>query len=558
MEIIIKKILLLFASITIFSFLCILAIFINTNILEEANADSLSGEGISINYVGESEYSNNVQGAIYKVTMPQDAQKLYIAFEDDWEWIIGSEEYEEGDIPYIDIEDISSAQPDLYVLPTFNLETQKKEAYVTIKSNGDLYAKCTYEDDSFSEYFVRVNVIDWAGPKILIETEDYWLDFSLESRYITHYSVAFSDIYIGLRYPTASSGIKRIEIFYILDDLSEYVNDSNRDPYQENITLEEILEKTGYTFVKDFISPAESEPIDFQLSDSGYYYYAAEDYVGNITLGLIGKYTQLSPEGFNIPLAIGGNLNIYQYLVEAQYDINENADYINANQTNALQAAIDRVYYTFLSSENVDERNSDYNLFVNQWAIYKEAILGAFFTYELENEGAFLGEVSCVNFNENTVNCIKGDSVVLSIKISKTILSNPAIDSFQNIIQNHSYNTVYKVEYELRVNGLLSNPKVPLIINFSCENNQKNILVIGMNDEISPQIFVKEEGINYFRVFTSMSNGELYIFLIEESTPTSFIENIWVWIVMGCFVFVSALIIIAFIFLFIVRTENKN
>ena len=552
MEIIIKKILFLFASITIFSFLCILAIFVNSKNFVEANAGSLSGEGISINYAGESEYSNNVQGARYKVTMPEDAKELFIAFEDDWEWIIGCEEIEEGEIPYIDIEDISSTQPDLYVLPTINPETQKKEAFITVKSNGDLYAKCIYEDESFSEYSVRINLIDWAGPKILIETEDYWLDYT-SNKYVTHYSVAFSDIFIGLRYPSASSGIKRIEIFYILEDLSEYVNDSNRDPYQENLSLEEILVRTGYTFVKDFDFPAENELINFQLTDTGYYYYVAEDNVGNITLGLLGKYTQLSPDGFNLLYPSGVSLNIHQYLVQAQNNIIEYTETINANQTEALQTAIDRVYYTFLSTENVDERISDYNLFVNQWAIYKEAILGAFFSFDVENEGAFIGDVSCINLDENTVSCIKGDEVNLSLNISKVVYNNPIIDSFQGLIQNHLYNSVYKVEYELRVNGSLSTPKVPLIFNFSGGNHQKNIIVIGINDENVPQKLNQEEGINYFRVSTHFSNAELYLFLTEEGSQMSFVETIWVWIVMACFVSFSVCLILSFVLIFFRR-----
>lgn len=518
-------------------------------------ASSPSGEGVSAVYDGESTYVNSFEGAKYKIIAPSDAAYIYIAFEDDYEWQISSENIVEGQIPYILISELASQYPDLFTAPALNPSTQKYESFATLKSNGDLYCKGVFEDESEIEDSVRVNVIDWVGPRILIDTEDYYTD-STSGKYVVNYSVAFSDRHIGLRYSSASSGISDIEIFHIQKDLSEYLINWDKESID---TFEKVRDIVNYTQIKAFENVQDGVPVEFSLSESGYYYYVVMDKVGNITLGFLGKYTQLAPDGFNLPLKPSGYLSVYQYLEEAKNDIKLSEDIIiNPDRVVALQKALDTVYYTFLMEEDSEIQRQKYNAFIAEWALFKVACTSPFFNINILNLALFPGNITCINFDISSIQCINGDKVDLNITVTKQVGDVFISDQINSLFQDNGLNVVYLIRYELMVNEEISVPKEPLIFHFTNEARLLNISVVSTVNNINPVVLNPEIGVNYFRLSSRLSTRDIYIFAVELDESFQPIYLGWLWIIMGCLSGLSLIIFTTLIVWNLVNMKHKS
>lgn len=503
----------------------LVSIFLFTNLVAFplAKADSSLGDEITIEYVGESTYSSSFSGAKYKIISPSNTQDVLVAFEDDFEWLIKDDSYIGEEIPYISVSSLASSNPELYTSPVLNSQTNKYESFVILRSNGDLYSKCTVNDglNTEFEYALRVKSIDWVGPRILIETEDYWVDWT-SNKYITHYSVEFTDTFLGLRYPTESSGMKSVEVFYINRSLSDIVNENISNPSNLNpaVDIEGIKEDAGYVTVAEFNNVMENTPLSFDISDSGYYYYVALDFVGNITLGFLGLYTQLSQEGFDLPMANGSSRNVYSYFQEAKLDIASFTGIISQTRVDKLQQALDTSYFAFLMGETPEELRNYYDLFVAEWAKFKEGKTKAFFEIDYSKPDDFSLSFLCTNLNKDTIECINGDEIILDVRINK--LDEGAFNTDSGLsyllVNNDSYNVVYKIEYSVKLNGIKIVPKTPLFFDFVHNQTLSNISVISTVDGDNPQLLSCENGLNYIRISSILSNREFYI--VGEETNT--------------------------------------
>lgn len=505
----------------------------------------------------EDKVFNSLIGATYCIITNNQTTDVLIAFDDDAEnWIIRADDVPPGEIPYISIKKLEEKKPETYRGPTLN-EQGKFETRITLHSNGYLYVKCVYEEDdevNFIETYERILVIDWVAPNIVVDSVLVYADAQCVS-----FSTKVTDRFSGLRYETANSGIKRAEFFLIDKELTEYMKQKEQPSDDVNLSFDVIREETGYSSVKVQTTALDDAWLDVQFIEDGYYYLALEDNVGNMAIYLLGHYKKPKSADFKVKYAFG-YLSITDYLEQAEeyvlyYEGREDFSQIRVEE---LKEALSDIYYIFSTEEDENVRRQAYEQFNDAKFAFENAMKGTVVVLHISdntNSSGMGTKIKCTNFNEDIVETVTGDELTLHITVDD-VGDNDILTEVLSLIDEH-YDHIIKIQYGLFKNDEYVVPNEPLMFNIDCKTAITDLKIISTIDGLNPTVYEYEKGLQYFSIKSNTNKREFYVFYnVEVGTSEIRPLNI-VFIVLGIYAGLSAVITILSVMLSL-KNSKKN
>lgn len=539
---------------------CMLLVFVATTLCSVFNQsfdfNALAETNIVLRLDDKGNKSfNALTGATYSIISNDKTTDILIAFDDDADnWIICSKN-NQGEIPYISIKDLEENNPEIYQSPTLNNQGLF-ESKITLYSNGFLYIKCLYVEDGETKYIEkseRISVIDWVAPNIVKDSVLVYADACSVSFY-----VKVTDYFPWLRYETAKSGINKAEFFFIDRELTEYMQQKESPSGEFDVSFDDLEQEIGYTSIKVQTAVVDDDVLDVQFTETGYYYLALEDKVGNMAIYLLGHYKKPKGADFKVKYSFG-ELVISEYLLQAEnyiayYEGREDFAQVRVEE---LKEALSNVYYVFSMEEDETIKRTAYENFNKVKYEFEKATEGVILVLDSVGSENNLGTIiKCVNFNEKIVETVLGDEITLIIKASSLNAENILVDI--SSLKDKDYNYVIKIEYELLKNDEHIVPNAPLVFNIDYNLTIKDLLVISTIDGLNAKLYEVERGLQYFKLESNTDKREFYVFYNVDTKVDNLnpIKPIWI-VVIGIYVGLSAVVTLLSV-AFSLRKQKKS
>lgn len=524
----------------------LIVIFFHVHFKEvgDVEASEQIGANLFIELEHKDQPKNSFNGQKVFIKSQKNTKEIFIAFETDKEWLIAAENIKENEIPYISVRDLNIKNSELYSIPVQQADNTFITT-ITVRSNGSLHVKCVNNDNTIDELpplGYDIKTIDWVAPNVLRDTIGFWVENIQGAEKKGHFSISINDTFIGLIYPTATSGILRGEVLRTTPELTQYIVENSTPEDNDKIDIEKIKEEVDYETIVIFGEKRDNDTIEAVFVKTGYYYLFLEDKVGNSALYLLGQYTQMAPEGYNIKKG-EQTLNIYEYIAQAEEYIGfyKDKNDFNQNRVTELKKELDNLYYTFSTSTENDARLLAYDSFMMQKHIFEKAIEGPMIIFEIKGEENFIGEVICTNLSKDLVTMIDGDILKLKIIISK----------IQNILEiqkdildmkKGGQKQCIKLEYTLYKNDEPVVPSKPLKFQFNHKEKINNLEIIATIDGLNAtELVVEQQTSQSFIISSLRSNREILIFF--DSYKEVKRDLTLIWILLGVYISISVFLI---------------
>lgn len=491
-------------------------------------------------------YSNNVDGATFKVKVPYDAYNISVAYEVEFSvsvWPIGGEPTDK-DLPatYLKIEGEGKPQAEEYLnyvggWSAVTNEGNEQVFTVNVKINGTLYVKYNVltetDDGEKAEATVlgekEVTIVDVLAPECKSVTQSMIPD---NGSYRYEIKAVFYDLSQTGAIPSARSGMRYAEIFY-----SEVAIENLTEEQIGNLKSLDKWEQKSYTS-----SVLNEVTLGFTLYDDGttdgYYYCMLFDRAGNYGIFNFfgGKFVASNDSKYVVTTTSNGEttkLNVSSNISLFAREIDEHKDDVSTSLYESVSYAyselvwaFNKEYKDYTEEERLAEVSKLYWSFVRgTYQNFLDALEGATYVQDITNADLLFGNIRITNFEGSVSSAKGGQTVKAEINVARYDFDEVPSEVI-TLADMGKKGKVFKLQYKLTVDG--SSAYVPsdaLWFEIGGDvdtfiNTDKFQIVIKNGDQYALKEYAK--GSNWFIFSTVYNTADIFIVVPESSLPSRY------------------------------------
>lgn len=491
-------------------------------------------------------YSNNVDGATFKVKVPYDAYNISVAYEVEFStsvWPIGGEPTDK-DLPatYLKIEGEGKPQVEEYLnyvggWSAVTNEGNEQVFTVNVKINGTLYVKYNVltetEEGEKAEATVigekEITIVDVLAPDCKSVTMNKIPD---KGSYRYEVKTVFYDLSQTGAIPSARSGMRYAEIFY-----SEVAIENLTEEQIKGLTTLDKWEQKSYTS-----AVLNEVTLGFTLYDDGssdgYYYYILFDRAGNYGIFDFfgGKFVGSNDSRYVVTTTSNGEtteLNVSSNISLFAREIDEHKDDITPSlyetvsyAYSELVWAFNKEYKDYTEEARLQEVSKLYWSFVRgTYQTFLDAIEGATYEQDITNADLLFGNIRITNFEGSVASAKGGQTVKAEINVARYDFDEVPSEVI-TLADMGNRGKVFKLQYKLTVDGSSAYvPSSALWFEIGGEpdtfiNTDKFQIVIKNGDQYAVKEYAK--GVNWFLFSTEYNTADIFIVVPESSLPSRY------------------------------------